>query len=564
VRRDPCRTEAKTCQPKKIHKLNSDCPCVIKGLINLIEQRMTADDLKRNLWLHVANLVAKGTCYIRPGGVMRNCYFIGILCIIFSLCLCGCSSKAPVDSQVHIQAVENNLKPALYIKGESVPAMNILDRMAHYKVPGVSVAVINDGEIEWAKGYGIKEAGSNDPVTPETLFQAASISKPVAALGALHLVEKGVLDLDAPVNDKLRSWKVPENEFTEKEKVTLRRLLTHSAGLTVHGFPGYKTTKEIPTTIQVLDGEKPTNTPAIRVDLIPGSQWRYSGGGYTVAQLLVTDVSGKPFRDYMKETVLNPAGMVNSTYQQPISPEMAVQAASAHRSNGKVIPGKWHVYPELAAAGLWTTPTDLCRFAIELQKSFVGKLNKVISQKMTQQMLTPGIGDWGLGPSLSGSGEAKAFSHGGGNEGFRCQLFAFIEGGRGAAVMTNSDRGSEIAAEILRSIASVYDWPAYQSKDVAIVDVDPSVLNAYVGDFRLADQPKMPVLVSIDEGHLVVKSMATGKMELLPMSETEFVYLDGGIFITFVQGDEGNFDQMKVKIAGSSMEMVLNRKKDDE
>jgi len=178
-------------------------------------------------------------------------------------------------------------------------------------------------------------------------------------------------------------------------------------------------------------------------------------------------------------------------------------------------------------------------------------------------MLTSGIGNWGLGPGLSRSGETKSFSHGGGNEGFRCQLFAFVEGGLGAAVMTNSDKGSDLAAEILRSIASVYAWPAYQSKEVAVVEIDPAVLESYVGDFRLSSQPKMPFLVSIEKGGLHIKSLAFGDMALLPTSETEFVYLDGGMFITFVKGAGGNFDQMKVNPAGSSMEMVFNRKKED-
>jgi hypothetical protein len=270
-----------------------------------------------------------------------------------------------------------------------------------------------------------------------------------------------------------------------------------------------------------------------------------------------------PFPEYMKKTILDPIGMINSTYQQPPPRERAAQAASAHRGSGKAIKGKWHVYPEMAAAGLWTTPSDLCRYAIEIQKSLAGQSNKVISQAMTEQMLTPGVGGHGLGPALSGSGEARTFSHGGSNMGFRCQMIAFVEKGQGAAVMTNADKGSELADEILRSIASVYNWPVYESKEVVVVDIDPAKLEPYVGDYRLESQPKMPILVSIEDGHLVVKSMATGKMDLLPMSETEFVYLDGGIFITFVQGTDGDFDQMKVNLIDSSMEMVFTRKKEE-
>jgi CubicO group peptidase (beta-lactamase class C family) len=207
-----------------------------------------------------------------------------------------------------IARIEKGLLPAVVIQGQS-SALTIADRMAHYKVPGVSVVVINDGKIEWAKGYGVTEAGGSTPVTTETMFQAASISKPVAATGALALVEKGLLSLDEEANAKLKSWKVPENDFTKEQKVTLRRLASHSAGLTVHGFRGYAAIEAVPTTVQVLDGQKPANSAPVRVDVLPGSLWRYSGGGITVMQLMMADVTGKPFPALMRELVLDKIGM---------------------------------------------------------------------------------------------------------------------------------------------------------------------------------------------------------------------------------------------------------------
>ena len=456
-----------------------------------------------------------------------------------------------------VTAVENALRPAMYAKGKPIAAMNILDRMKYYNVPGVSVAVIDNGKIDWAKGYGIKETGGNDPVTPETLFQAASISKPVTALGTLQLVEKGILDLDSPVNDKLVSWKVPENEFSEKEKVTLRQLLTHSAGLTVSGFPGYAASEQIPTPVQVLDGEKPANTPPVRIDMIPGSQWRYSGGGFVVTQLLVADVSGRPFQEYMKTTVLAPLGMTHSTFEQPLPRDKAEQAASGHQANGEVVKGRWHVYPELAAAGLWTTPSDLCRFAIELQKSVAGESNKIISQEMAGKMLTPGTGNWGLGIGLGASTteEKKSFSHGGGNKGFICMLFAFVNKGQGAVVMTNSDNGNELVMEILRGLSSVYGWSILQPKEVVLVEIAPEKLIPYTGDYRASDEPDTPVLVYIEKDQLHIKSPETGDWALSPISETEFVYMDGGVELTFVKGDDDRYDQIQRWGA------VLSRKK---
>jgi hypothetical protein len=297
------------------------------------------------------------------------------------------------------------------------------------------------------------------------------------------------------------------------------------------------------------------------VDILPGSEWRYSGGGYTVVQLLIADLTGRPFPEYMKETVLDPIGMKNSTFEQPLPSEKAAVAASAHRSTGKVIPGQWHIYPELAAAGLWTTPSDLCRYAVEVQKSMEGKSNRVLSQGMIQQMLTPGIGNWGLGLALSPPGGVKIFSHGGGNEGFRCQLIAFSELGKGAAIMTNSDNGSELAMEIIRSIARVYDWPHFHAEEIVPVAVDPGILDAYIGDFRMANSPGIPFKVSKKEDELYVTIWGQGDVKLTPVSETEFVHMEGGWRLTFVQSPEGNWDEIEVRQVSSSMELHLMRKK---
>lgn len=487
----------------------------------------------------------------REGRQLNAKIRIAVFAAAASLVLGGCKGRTaaqiPAEDQARIQAVESSLKPAMYAKGRPIASMNILDRMKHYHVPGVSVAVINHGEIEWAKAYGVKEAGGRDPVTPETLFQAASISKPITALGALRLVEQGLLDLDSPVNDKLVAWKVPENEFSKKEKVTLRRLLTHSAGLTVSGFPGYPASERIPTPVQVLDGEKPANTPAVRIDMIPGSQWRYSGGGFVVTQLLVSEVSGRPFREYMKTTVLDPLGMGHSTFEQPLPREKSGQAASGHLADGGVVKGKWHVYPELAAAGLWTTPSDLCRFAIEIEKSVAGESHRVISREMAGKMLTPGTGNWGLGIGLGGATaeERKSFSHGGGNKGFSCMLFAFVHKGQGAVVMTNSDSGNDLVMEILRALSSVYGWSILQPREADLIEIVPDKLGPYVGDFRTADEPDTPVLVSIEGHQLHINSPDTGDWPLSPVSETEFVYLDGGSSVTFIKGPDGRIDKIQ-------------------
>ena len=329
-------------------------------------------------------------------------------------------------------------------------------------IPGLSLAIIQDGKIVKAKGYGVTEKGGETPVTASTLFQAGSISKPVSALGALRLVEQGKLALDEDVNAKLVTWKVPENEFTREKKVTLRGLLSHTAGLTVHGFPGYATDEPVPTLVQVLDGAKPANTAPIRVDILPGSQWRYSGGGYTVMQQLIIDVTGKPFPQFMQEAVLGPLGMKESTFEQPL-PDRQGEAHGdrALPRTGSLVKGRWHIYPEMAAAGLWTTPSDLARFAIGVQEALAGKSAKTLSQAMARQMLTEQKNGYGLGVGLEGSGATLRFGHGGRDEGFDALLIAYAETGQGAAIMINANDNSRMMSRILEAIAREYHWPDY-------------------------------------------------------------------------------------------------------
>lgn len=278
-------------------------------------------------------------------------------------------------------------------------------------------------------------------------------------MAALRLVEQGKLALDEDVNIKLTTWKVPDNELTRQKPVTLRGILSHSAGMTVHGFPGYSTDAPIPTLVQVLNGEPPANTAAIRVETLPGSKWNYSGGGYTVMQQLMLDVTRKPFPEFMRQTVLIPLGMTSSAYDQPLFTDKAKMTATGHYPDGKAVKGRWHVYPEMAAAGLWTTPSDLARFAIGVQQSLAGRSNAVISQAMTRQMLTNQKDNDGLGVFLIGSGRTLRFEHSGRDEGFDALLMATAESGQGVVIMINANENTGAVPLIMKFIAKEYGWP---------------------------------------------------------------------------------------------------------
>jgi CubicO group peptidase (beta-lactamase class C family) len=360
------------------------------------------------------------------------------------------------------------------VKGDTHTRHSLQERMADMPVPGVSIAVIHNGEIEWAKGFGVMKAGGPS-VTADTLFEARSISKPVAALAALKLVQDWKLSLDADINTELKSWNLPYGAEANGKVVTLRELLSHTGGTTVNGFEGYAAGESIPALVKVLNGKKPANSAALRIETEPGAKLNYSGGGYTIMQQMMIDVSGEPFPKLMKDSVLAPIGMVHSTFQQPLPKELAAFAATPYGGDGQVVPGGAHTYPEMAAAGLWTTPTDLARYAIELQRSLQGDANHVLSRQMTEQMLSPGICAWGLGISVKGSTRDPYFMHVGVDAGFESQLVAYEKDGEGAVVMTNAQGGRLLVDEVLRSVAAEYGWADFHSVEKSSVTIDPNL-----------------------------------------------------------------------------------------
>ena len=435
--------------------------------------------------------------------------------------------------EARIQRVENGLLPPVILKGEATSGMKLLDRMRFYKTPGVSMAVINDGRIEWARAYGTLDAGEKAPVTTTTIFQAASLSKPITAMAALRLAEQRKLDLDSDVNESLKHWQVPENEFTRTEKVTVRRILSHSAGLTVQGFLGYPADSTLPTLVQILDGVPPANSKPIRVDTIPGTKFRYSGGGYVVLQQLLTDITGKNFPQLLDQLVLKKLRMDHSSFQ---TAALASNMATGHLPDGQEIKGRHFIYPELAAAGLWTTPTDLARFVVEIQRSLEGKSSKVLTRESTRQMLTPQIENSGLGLFVDGIDRSRRFTFSGSNVGFKSYLVGYFHSGQGAVVMTNSENGAQLVLEILRSIAAEYQWPDYHPRERVIAKVDPSIYETYVGEYEVA--PGLILSVTKEGDRLFSQSPGQPRSEMLPESESTFFSRDIDAQFTFVrEGD---------------------------
>lgn len=368
------------------------------------------------------------------------------------------SAAGPTSDDLRrIAAMEAGLKPARTTAG----ARRLAERMAELKAPGVSLAYFKDGRLRWSRAYGVTDVARPSPVSPETLFQAASLTKAVAATVALRLVDAGALQLDQDVGPLLVSWKMSDSELTRDEKVTLRRLLSHTAGLSVSGFPGYAQGAALPNSVQVLSGASPAVTPPVVSLTKPGTTWSYSGGGYQVAELLMADVTGTPFARLAERFVLGPAGMKLSTLEQPLPTRLASKAATGHSLNGAPLAGRWHAYPELASAGLWTTPSDYARFMIGLQNAYAGRGPALVNQASARAMMTPVLNGYGLGWNLVSRGDTASFEHRGGNAGFQSYAAGLLDGSRqGFVVMTNADPGMVLVNEITDALAAAYDWPA--------------------------------------------------------------------------------------------------------
>lgn len=447
----------------------------------------------------------------------RTLATIALLAFTFGGMILPASAQTKSNSKDDISKVESGLMPAVRFKGE--PLWTLESRMKHYEIPGMSIAVIKNSKVIWSKSYGFADVESKTPVESNTLFQAASISKPVSAYAALKTVASGKLNPDADVNSYLKSWKIPENEFTKEKKVSLKNILSHTAGLTGHGFAGYEAGQPLPSVNQILNGQKPANSPAVVVDKLPGASFRYSGGGYTIMQQLLMDLEDKDFASIMAEKVLTPLKMKNSTFVQPLPAAQASFAATAYSVNGARVPGKYHTYPEQAAAGLWTTAEDLAKFVIDIQNTVNHKSTLVLSQKMADAFTTPFIESFiGLGIFLENKNGQVYFSHGGWNEGFSSKFVGNKTNGDGIVVLTNTNK-PEFIEELIRSVASVYQWPDYTIPAYTILPLTQQDFNN-VGRYKSNKYGVYKIYT--ENGKLMMINNIESPVALLKVSENTY------------------------------------------
>ncbi|MBK6627373.1 MAG: class A beta-lactamase-related serine hydrolase [Flavobacteriales bacterium] len=484
-------------------------------------------------------------------------YPILLLVLAFAACQAPTRTDDPTESLR--RHVETGLCEQVLIEGDST--WTVEERMKHYGVHGVSIAIIDDFKIAWTKSYGVMDTTSKRPVTDSTLFQAASISKPVFAMAVLKLAQQGVLDIDADVNTMLTSWKMPENEFTTTEKVTLKRLLGHVAGTTVHGFQGYRHGDTLPTLLNILNGEAPANSPPVVVDQIPGTAWRYSGGGYCVASQVILDKMGGTIPQHMRDLVLQPLGMSRSSYEQPMPAAMEHNAASGYVPDGSMAVGKWHIYPEISPDGLWTTATDLARFVIDMQKTITTDSGQVLSRATAMQMVEPYLDpNMAVGLILDNKGSERYFEHGGWNEGFCGQIYGHVKNGKGAVVLINANQPA-FMFEVMRSIARAYDWPEFvpQRKEVPM---DSTSLKVFTGRYRGGSDNM--VTIALHNGKLFREPLREPPTELVHIGDGEFIGRTDERSRRFLKDAAGEMTLQVSETKTGDVLSTLPRMKDDE
>jgi CubicO group peptidase (beta-lactamase class C family) len=464
------------------------------------------------------------------------------------LLLCLLPGAGAAAAEPRIERVENGLLPAASLIGEPTRTMNLAERMAHYKVPAVSVAVIDNYRIVWTRAYGTLVAGGSAPATAKTLFQAASLSKPVTAAAALTLVADGKMSLDAPLNDVLTSWKIPPSDKADGKPVTLRRILGHTAGFNVHGFRGYAAGERVPTLRQVLDGLPPANSEAIRIVEAPGAGLAYSGGGYVVLQQAIEDATGRSFAEAMRDRLLRPLGMTDSRFAPSLAESLAGRAAVGHTGGGTPLEGRWRSFPELAPAGLWSTPADLARFTLWIMNGVregAAPAHHAVAAAMLEPQRNragrpftePSGSKAGLGLVLNGEGETLRFSHSGSNPGQKALIVGFPGTGQGAVIMTSSDTGPGLIQEIMRSLAAEYRWPDRFHKMIRPAPLEPAALEALAGGYKFESRARkgqaVEIVVTAADGALLAALPDGTRHRLRALSATDFLDPATGLAVVF-------------------------------
>lgn len=453
---------------------------------------------------------------------LKLTFKVVLVTLLITQMVSGQAQSYSPEVEERIIRVENGLSEAF--DTDSTNFSSVAAQISKYGLTGVSIAVINNYEVEWAKAYGLADKLDETPASTNTLFQAASMSKTVNAMAILKLVENKGVDLDAEVNSLLKNWQLPYDLSIADQRITLRQLLSHTAGLSIHGFYGYKKPHELPDIIQILEGQKPAISKPVVPIMAPGQEFKYSGGGTTLSQLVLMDITNAAYEQYLASKIFQPLGLENAFYSIELDKYQDQEMAHGHVGKGKPFKNKYNYYPESAAAGLWITPTDLAILLIDLQKSLNGKAGKVLSVAKAQEMITPPIEHSisALGMFIEKKKEEIYLQHSGSNRGFRGKYIIGAHNGKGVVVMVN-DSKTQIIDEIIHSVSRVYDWPGFEPVAVADISFSQKAIQAFSGTYQ---NKKRALTVSYKSDAFVISEKGKWASELIPLSENSFLLKD--------------------------------------
>ncbi len=388
------------------------------------------------------------------------------------------------NNKQKIAEVENGLPLGVVFQDSSDIRYNIIERMQFYKVPLVSMAIVDDGKILWSKAYGKRKVASVSTADVNTIYQTASISKSINALAVLKLVQEGKISLQKDIREYLKTWELPNNKFSTSRKITLANLLSHTSGLGTVGFFGYKITDTIPSLNQILSGIKPANSDPVQSINFPGAEYFYSGGGTTLIRKILEDRFKTNYASLIQTNVLTPLNMKRSTYNQPLQ-KAENNFASGYVGDGQVIQGGYHVFPELAPDGLWSNANDIAKFILSIQKSLKGE-NALLQKHTVLQMFSKVLptSNYTLGFVVEDKGDEKYFSHRGANYGYRSVFYGSMKTGKGIVVLTNSENGEMLINEVVNSVAIAYDWKGFYNPPVKkLVNTYPALIKDVLGKY---------------------------------------------------------------------------------
>ncbi len=473
-----------------------------------------------------------------------------VLAILFGFS-CVCQAQ---QGEEDLNNIMSSLSSITHIEGEKRIIASFIERMKHYNIPGASIAIMKDGELLISKAYGVKTANNSDPVDRNTLFQAASITKSFSALAILKLVDQGKISLDDPVNLHLKGWKLADNDFTKDRAVTIRSLLNHTGGTNVHGFDGFAQGLVLPTTTAVLAGEG-TSDPVV-VFQKPYEKWDYSGGGYVILQKVIEDVTGLTFSNFMKAEIIEPLGMTNSTFQQPLDTLIYDNISVAHHVNGDVWENGWQNFAEAAAGGLWTTAEDLIQYYIEIQSIISGNEDGILKKSTIEEMLKPGLNNWGLGVEIRGTGDDIKFGHEGSNPGYFGEMMGFAEKGDAVVILTNGSSGS-LVKEFLIAVSDYYNWDWSHQRKLQIQTYNESKLYRYTGRYAWTENEAWQVDMTQKDGKLIFTPPNYPADILTPLSPSNFIDLRTGLEVKFTIDENEKVKAMTWK-GGNNFNKIEN------